>query len=407
MKKLLSVVLAIVMIASSFTIAAFAFDKETVDADLASKNADFNSYIDKRFDANGTGALDADDARAILLASAGLNNGSSLKNSDADGDGKITAIDARAVLRLSARLDSPDKYYSLQQKLDYFNAIVNTVKPSTYRYYAAPVSSVDKVTLNDPQDLVGDFNEQINKWLRRFGEDEIDFGKELSATSTTYESFILNRNRFARDANFPVFDQEFVSALKIGNVSKIEYSENQTYKYAHYTTKGEVDYTESVKGLDKLTVYTKEDNLKVIPDDLSTLNNYGLFNVLSKEDADQLVNNSDFQQSLQEIADMGLEGSRMNVNPSLKNVKYYNSYATVYFFHDTGVPVAIDYNFHYDTTTGFDMDIYMNLAGTDSLVGQILTILDIKGSMDVIQTCTEKDSYYFVDNNPAHVDANA
>lgn len=61
-------------------------------------------------DVDGSGKVDATDARLVLRAAAKLDTLDDVKSKAADvnGDGKIDATDARIVLRVSAKLENLD-----------------------------------------------------------------------------------------------------------------------------------------------------------------------------------------------------------------------------------------------------------------------------------------------------------
>ena len=112
MKKIISVICAVVLLVSSFAFSVNALTADEAKSNLAAQNTAFIKMINDRIDVDNSGKIQASDARLVLLASAGLND-SALKNkanADIDGDGKITAIDARTFLRIAASLESIEKY---------------------------------------------------------------------------------------------------------------------------------------------------------------------------------------------------------------------------------------------------------------------------------------------------------
>lgn len=388
MKKLISVFCAIIMLVTSFSFAAFAATKDEANGSVAAINKEFNEFIEKRFDANGSGKLDAADARAILLYSAGMKpETANIGNSDADGDGRVTALDARLVLRLSAQIDSPDLYYSTAQKLDYFNAVINSVKPNRYNYYGMNISSTDAVTYTDPNKVVKTINDRVNAWSGFTGE-KMDLGAELTQTETTYTNFSLARVHTISTANFPIYYKDYASILTADNITKIEYKKNQKYNYVHYDRTGKQDYSETVSGLDSITVYIKSDMLTRLPEDTSTLSNGKIFNIIDQKDIDSMLEN-DFG-SMDGIDSIG----EFKIDTSFNSIKYYDSFVTIYFDHDTGTAVGVDYNLHYDVSITLKMKVKIDLI-----------LLDTEGPITLLSTMTEKDTYYFWNNNEAHIPA--
>ena len=382
MKKLVSVLCAVVMIISSCSFAASA----AVSNDGL---VTFEEFKKTRFDADGSGATNAADARETLRASAGLKNNVSIEKADVDGDGIITAIDARLILRIAANIDiSP-------VALLYFNDVINTVKPNKYNYYAMPISSTDNVTYVDKNNVIKSLDEQVNDW-EWLTHEHMDLGKELTQTETTYSSFLLNRKHNISNSNFPIFGQEYASTLMPDNIIKADYKENQTYTYTHYDRAGVNTYSESVEGLDSITVYVKPDSMTSIPEDINTLNNGRVFNVLEQSDVDAILKSSGLG-SMSGMEEMG----KFDISPKFDGVKYYDSYVTVYFDHGTGAVVGVDYNFHYDVSITLSMDINVSATGED---GHFFSI-KAKGDVNLTSTMTEKNSFYITDNNPSHVPA--
>lgn len=404
MKKLISVFCAVILLASTFSLAAYAvITPEDANAAVSAKNKTFNEILDKKFDASGNGKLDAADARAILLCSAGLSNGANLSNADTDGDGVITAIDARYVLRLSAGLESADPYYSANEKLDYFNAIINSVKPNQYRYYKMEISSVDAATYKDPKGIIASMNKQLKRF-EKYMDEPIDMGAELTKTEKSYSYFNLasTTNKISNSV-YPVSGYEAASMLTADNVAKIEFKKNQTFNYVHYNTKGAQTYTEAIGGLDSITVYIKDDGkITNIPEDTTVFHSGKAFNVLQQQDIKSIINSSAF-------GDLGgiEEFGTFEVTPTFNHINYYNSFITIYFKHDSGTIVGSVHNLHYDISINLDFNIFLSwggiITGTDSPVGKIL---EADGDIDIINTMTDSDTFYFYTNNENHVAPN-
>ena len=106
MKKIISVICAVVLLISSVSVSAFALTKSEADENIAAQK----SLYEGAFAQNIT----AGEARKVLLKSAGFSEkGVDSTYFDIDNDGKITAIDARIYLRISAKLDN----YSAEELL--------------------------------------------------------------------------------------------------------------------------------------------------------------------------------------------------------------------------------------------------------------------------------------------------
>ena len=103
-KRLLSLLVVVVMIAQLFLTLMY-----SVNAEPEVKYFEVPFFLG--YVANDRGEITAEDARAVLMCSAGLagfddfNVYNAEISADADFDGSITAKDARIILRVSAKLD--------------------------------------------------------------------------------------------------------------------------------------------------------------------------------------------------------------------------------------------------------------------------------------------------------------
>lgn len=173
MKKTISVILAIVMIVSAFSVSAYALTG----------------------DANSDNKITAVDARMILQYVAGLNSDVNVENYDINGDGKITAIDARVVLQIVAGLaEHPAEIAVQRQNLETFVAAFNAVKTD-----ASSVTLVSTTTYKCEETKVAPAisafmsKEQIDESLAgSYGTEELNetyTGEDIAAafppTSTT------------------------------------------------------------------------------------------------------------------------------------------------------------------------------------------------------------------------------
>ena len=99
----ISVFCAAVIILSCFCMPAYAL---TANEGQAALDSAFNAmFATVAGDVNKDGSFNAADARAALLASAGLVDDVDMDAGDIDGDTVVTAIDARMLLRISAQLE--------------------------------------------------------------------------------------------------------------------------------------------------------------------------------------------------------------------------------------------------------------------------------------------------------------
>ncbi len=349
MKKIISGLCAAVIMISCFCIPSYAL---TLDEGQAALDEAYNAmFATVAGDLNKDGAFNAADARTALLASAGLTDDVDTEAGDIDGDGVVTAIDARTLLRISAQLDSHSLLYSAKDKLDLFNAFANNIKASGQKFkYTSTMRNVDMAY--DNQKLIDKFNKQMNSIPGV--EEKIDLGAELvkEKGNVTYK-----RNtglRVATNLNYPVTEKDFVSMLTLNDISAVEYKTNQNYTYAPKRSIGdrvEEDAKFEMTGLDAITVYFAAETVKNIPNDTTTLRHGKAFDVPQK---------STLTSGYDQINNMftGLEDIIGTMSASFVNLKYHDSYITIYFDNASKKICAMEYNLYYDFTVKLDMDLY-------------------------------------------------
>ncbi len=407
MKKVLSLLLAGILVFSC-TVTAFAKTVSATEANeaLSQAHTEFNEIITNRLDVDNDGNIVAGDARSVLLYSAGLEEEyAEAASFDVDGDGAVTAIDARCILRVAAMLDSVDLYYTTQEKLDYFNAILNAAKPNNYTLYKNGINYVSNVTVDDPNNVIGSLSDALKKV-----DSSSDFSSELvnSKGEKTYSgnTYIAQtsraKNKMMLINNPDTGENEDQSSyLTLSDVSKAEYKTNQTYTFYRYGTKknsnnttvldtSNLVYSETVTGLDSLTVYLVKDNT------VDGIHTSKAFTVYEKETLEAEVN--EVAESFNSMSmDLSLLGDmQFNVTPSLGSVKYYNAQITVYYYPENGKIVAAYYSNYTDYTMGLYMDI-------DISIPLYILYLDKAGQVNITNSNQSIYEYYFIGNNPDHI----
>ena len=349
MKKIISVFCAAVIMLSCFCMPAYAL---TANEGQAALDSAFNAmFATVAGDVNKDGSFNAADARAALLASAGLVDDVDMDAGDIDGDTVVTAIDARMLLRISAQLESHDLLYSAKDKLDLFNAFANNIKASGQKFkYTSTLKNVDMTY--DNQKVIDKFNKQMNSIPGV--EEKIDLGAELVKEKGNVR---YNRNtglRVATNLNYPVSEKDFVSILTLNDISAVDYKTNQSYTYAPKRTIGDTvqeDAKYEMTGLDALTVYFASEALTNVPADTTVLRHGKAFDVPQK---------STLTSGYDQINNMfaGLEDIIGTMSASFVNLKYHDSSITIYFDKATKKICAMEYNLYYDFTVKLDMDLY-------------------------------------------------
>lgn len=407
MKKIISVLLAAVL-AVSCAVTAFAVSASEADAALEQANENFENALTSRFDADGNDKISADDARLVLLYSAGLVDEEDVAKasiSDIDGDGIISAIDARTVLRVAAKVEDTAGYYTTEEKLDYFNAILNSARPNNYRLYKNGIDYTANITYKDPNSVISDLNDGV----KNLGED-VDFGAALTegkGAKKYYANTLLGSSNYARSKmpiiSNPVTDtDEYLSSyLTLDDITGVVYKTNQTYTFTRYktsdgTTNGtpvqntsNILYTESVSGLDSLTVSLKSDA------NIQGEHTSKAFDVYDEDallaEVESVANEfSSFAKEMETIAN----NAKFDVVPSVGSVKYYNGSITVYFRPETGKIVAA----YYSVYTDYTMGLYMDVSITDKYLNGLLVNMQAKGKVDITNTTQSVSEYYYVAN---------
>lgn len=381
MKKIVSILLAAVLVLSSLSVTAFAVTADEANAQLSEVSTSFNNIKNTKFDANGSNLIDAADARLTLIYSAGLAvDNADTSKMDTDGDGKITAIDARNILRLSAGLDSIKSYITDSEIMECFNAVLNSIKPNRYSYYKWCSNTTDNVTYQDVDGVIA----SLDKQLAIYGDD-MSFSEELvAAKGEVVYDYNTSTIRYV-GSTFPISgNADYSSLLTMNNISKIEYNQNQSFTYNHYSKSATpVFSTNTVNGLDSIKVYIKNDSFSAFPSDMTALNHGKVFNVLTEDAVMNSVNEGNNMGSIGDMGDLGT----CELAVGYTSMKYYNSYITVYFNPYNGNPVAIDYNMHYDLNMYMDIDIDFGI------------LLKADGKVNLTNTVTEKTVYAFLNSN--------
>ena len=371
MKKIISLFCAIVLIASSFSVAVSAATLEQVNADKESAYAYLFDGI--AGDVNGDDAVNALDARAVLLASAGYADECTMTKADVDGDGKVTAIDARTLLRVSAQLENASAITKVHQ-LRLFNALLNSIKakkdtanPEVVRY-----SNYSKnISISCTNDrLLNKLSDQMNKIGEMAGESEsFDILAEMKKDSGK-ELWSRSERQVKQNNQFTVTSADYVSNLSLKDIASIEYKTNQSYNYQHTrimndgTVQNQATKNILMTGLDSITVTFASENVTSVPSDMTSLRHGKIFGLPAAKTFTENYG------SLNNMFD-GLDIGKFNIN--FKNINFHDSQVTIYFDHETKEICAADYKLYYDFVQTLDIDLFSLLLG-----------LDVEGKADLV-----------------------
>lgn len=250
MKKIISVILAVVLAMSMFGVTAFA---ETLKGDV-----------------NNDNNISAIDARMILRVVAELDTIEDITLYDVNTDGYVTAIDARIVLQIVAGLmeqpDTEDKPLSTkQEQLDYFVASFNGVKTNassaTLKYNK--VYNYNNYVYVHPV-LEGMYNMTLEPGAPSMKEElTAEFSDELKVVNETYVG-----EKIA--TAFPPVTG--TCNLKMSDVSNITFTESGEYYLVEMTVKGKYNPARNESVGNVATIVTKQDfEAEMSPEDLEKM----------------------------------------------------------------------------------------------------------------------------------------
>ena len=242
MKKLVSMVLAFVILCSAFCVSV--------------------SAAGRIGDANGDGNLTAIDARMILQHVADIKVLDDTSNLDMNGDKKVTAVDARVILQVVAGIiDDPLKVQQMQMFVDSFNNVkknayaVTHTNSKLYNYnnyvYIHPV-------------IEGLYNAAVGAGAPSLKEElTVEFSDELRPVNKTYkgEDIALEFPPVGGTCN-----------LTMNDISKISFEESGEYYIVEITVKGKKNPSRYESVGNVATIVTKEDlEAEMDPDDLEKM----------------------------------------------------------------------------------------------------------------------------------------
>lgn len=229
MKKAISIILAVVMIASTFSVSAFALSG----------------------DANNDEKLTAVDARMILQYVAGLITPEDTAAYDINSDGKITAVDARIVLQIVAGLkEHPDVVKQNEENLKRFVAALNSVKTD-----ASAVTLVSTTTYKCQEAVV---NPALSFVITK---EEIDADMEKS-----YGTQEVNETYTGEDIALAFPPTATTCTLTMDDIKSIKVTEGPKYYSCVVVVKGETNPTRG-KGVGAVATIITQEELQAMIDE--------------------------------------------------------------------------------------------------------------------------------------------
>lgn len=214
MKKIISVVLALVLVCSVFCL--------TVSAG------------GRIGDANNDGKLSAVDARMVLQHVAKTQTLDDVSNLDMNNDGKVSAVDARRILQIVAGISEDPAEQQMKLFVDSFNNVKKNAKSVTLM----------TVKIYESEEYSGD---------EMFREDYETMMKEMVGEQTVNQSFTGEDIA----ANFPPVGA--TCNLTLDDVKDYYFTETENYYMVSFKVKGETNPVRG-KGVGSVaTIVTKEE----------------------------------------------------------------------------------------------------------------------------------------------------
>lgn len=255
MKKIISIILAVVLACSMFGVTAFA---EALKGDV-----------------DYSGTVSAIDARKILRVVAGLDTIEDTTSYDVDGNGSVTAVDARIVLQIVAGLiehpdmgqpDAEDKPLDTKEEqlayfINSFNGVKENASAATLEYNKV-YNYNDYVYINPI--LEGMYNATLEPGAPSMKEELVaGFSDELIEVNKTYTGEEL-ATAFPPAAG--------TCNLKMSDVSNISFTESGEYYIVEMTVKGKMNPSRYESIGNVATIVTKEDfEAEMSPEDLEKM----------------------------------------------------------------------------------------------------------------------------------------
>ncbi len=250
MKKIISVVLAVVFACSMLGVTAFA---ERLPGDV-----------------NSDGNITAVDARKILQVVAGLETGVDATLYDVDGNGSVSAVDARIVLQIVAGLiEIPgveDKPLDTKaEQLDYFVKSFNDVKTNA----ATATHKYNKIYNYNNHVYIHPVVEGMYNMTLEPGDPSI---KEVVTADFSDELIVVDETYVGENIATAFPPVENACNLKLSDVSNISFVESGEYYIVEMTVKGKMNPTRNESVGNVATIVTKEDfETDMSPEDLEKM----------------------------------------------------------------------------------------------------------------------------------------
>lgn len=271
MKKVLSLLLAICLLVTAFSVNAFAADSsEEANANLTKEYTEIFLGQLNRGDLDGDNKVTVEEAKKYLRVAAKLDEPQTGVNYDLTGDGKVTTEDARRALRIASGLEMGA---TNEEIFEYFKNELNTVKlafPGFERKTTSTCKSAKIAIKSEPESILDTSEVEFIDYIEGKKTMFILMGKkaeyeELYADALKkYEPVVSNRvvstGSSSHYSYFPLAGRSNACYLNYEDIKSIEIKESNGQ---FIITLSMNNYTYDEKNPYPATAYEDEERLKL------------------------------------------------------------------------------------------------------------------------------------------------
>lgn len=240
MKKTLSLLLAVCLLLTTFSVNAFAADSsEEANANLTKEYTEIFLSQLNRGDLDGDKKVTVEEAKKYLRIAAKLDEPEAGVNYDMTGDGRVTTEDARRALRIASGLElgATD-----EEVFNYFKNEINTVKvvfPGFNKTTTAKTTDARINVSGAPKILfypdINANNEEVVSYYKRTEETwklaatEEEFNDMLKSAEAVYDPVetkkAVETGSKSHYTQFPVMSKTYTCKLDFSDIKSIEVEE--------------------------------------------------------------------------------------------------------------------------------------------------------------------------------------
>lgn len=271
MKKVLSLLLAVCLFVTAFSVNAFAADSsEEANANLTKEYTEAFLAKFNRGDLNGDNKVTVEEAAKVLRIAAKLDEPEAGIDYDLNADGKISTEDARRALRIASGLEIGA---TNEEIFEYFKNELNTVKvafPGFERTTTSTCKSAKIAIKSDPESILDtsevefkDYIESLKPWFVLSGQ--VSEYNEMYAEAVAKYEPVVSKKEIAPGMSshysyFPVATRPYSCYLSYEDIKAITIKESNGQFIITVTMNS---YTYDEKNPYPATVYEDDERLKL------------------------------------------------------------------------------------------------------------------------------------------------